>query len=42
MKHRVISQGKRVPFVWHDLTQPVKKLILKIDGKEIKIVIDKI
>jgi hypothetical protein len=42
MDPRVIIPDKKIPFVWYDQTQPDKKLILKIDGKEKSFVIDKI
>lgn len=42
MDSRVIAPGKRVPFVWYDQLQPVKKLTIFIDGKEKSFVIDKI
>lgn len=42
MTPRKIEPGKRVPFVWYDQTQPDKKIILKIDGRERSLVIDKI
>ena len=42
MEPRTIIPGKKVPFVWHDQTMAVKKLLLKIEGKEKAFVIDKI
>lgn len=42
MESRIIVKGKKVPFVWHDFTQPVKKLNIKIDGVEKSYAIDKI
>ena len=42
MDPRIIIPDKKIPFVWYDQTQPDKKLILKIDGKEKSFVIDKI
>jgi hypothetical protein len=41
MEKRTIAPGKRAPYVWNDLTQPVKKLCLFFEGREKKLVIDK-
>jgi hypothetical protein len=39
---RVIAAGMRVPYVWYDQLQPLKKLVLTIEGKEKPFLIDKI
>ena len=41
MAWREIAPGKRVPFVWHNMLEPVKKLVLKIEGKEKRLCIDR-
>ncbi len=41
-KIREIQPGKRVPFVWHKMIEPVKKLVLTIEGKSKALCIDKI
>jgi hypothetical protein len=42
MSFREIAPGKRVPFVWYNMIEPVKKLVLRIEGKEKRLCIDRI
>ena len=39
---REISEGMKVPFVWTDQSMGVKKLIIRVDGKEKAFAIDKL
>lgn len=41
MAFREIAPGKRVPYVWHNMIEPVKKLVLRIEGMEKRLCIDR-